>query len=195
MVNVILMSNTQRFKKICDEDSTILEILNDNNMDFSTGIVQVNGMAITALDTSIGALARPGDDGELKATLAVVAKSQNAAKIRTLGSATVIISDITKDQYDKAKKYAPDTLVLKDADGNELFMVSYKEGKPSFGPSHATFSEFVEDKLALAMLMPKDELLENSIKPLLDLTEVERQVVNAESDIDNMKQIVAGMFE
>lgn len=51
----------------------------------------------------------------------------------------VITSTIKKEQLELVKKYRPDALVLKDADGNDVFGMSYVEGRPCVSKNGVTF--------------------------------------------------------
>ena len=50
-----------------------------------------------------------------------------------------LTSSITKDDIDIIKKYRPAALKKKDADGNDIFAVSYVEDRPCISPSGMTF--------------------------------------------------------
>lgn len=51
----------------------------------------------------------------------------------------VITSTIKKEQLELVKKYRPDALVLKDAEGNDVFGMSYVEGRPCVSKNGVTF--------------------------------------------------------
>lgn len=50
-----------------------------------------------------------------------------------------LTSRIKKDDLDLVKKYRPASLKKKDADGNDIFAVSYVEGKPCVSANGITF--------------------------------------------------------
>lgn len=50
-----------------------------------------------------------------------------------------LTSSIKKDDIDLVKKYRPAALKKKDADGNDIFAVSYVEGKPCVAANGITF--------------------------------------------------------
>lgn len=56
-----------------------------------------------------------------------------------------LTSTITKAQIDLVKKYRPDALKKKDNDGNDLFAMSYVEGKPSVFANGITFGSASAD--------------------------------------------------
>lgn len=88
-----------------------------------------------------------------------------------------LVSSIKKEDIDMVKKYRPAALKKKDADGNDIFAVSYVEGRPcvaangiTFGatsaeggyamiageiptdlPANTTASDYVADKISAAL--------------------------------------------
>ena len=50
-----------------------------------------------------------------------------------------LTSTLKKDDIDLVKKYRPSALKKKDADGNDVFAVSYVEGKPCVAANGITF--------------------------------------------------------
>lgn len=56
-----------------------------------------------------------------------------------------LTSTLTKEDIALVKKYRPDALKKKDADGNDIFSVSYVEGKPSVCAHGVTFGAKTSD--------------------------------------------------
>lgn len=50
-----------------------------------------------------------------------------------------LVSSIKKDDIELVKKYCPGALKKKDADGNDVFAMSYVEGKPCVATNSITF--------------------------------------------------------
>lgn len=50
-----------------------------------------------------------------------------------------LTSTLTKEDIETVKKYRPGALKKKDADGNDIFAVSYVEGKPCVSANGITF--------------------------------------------------------
>lgn len=51
----------------------------------------------------------------------------------------ILTSTIAKEEFDLVSKYAPSSLKVKDAEGNDLFAMSYAEGKHSISKFGVTF--------------------------------------------------------
>ena len=60
-------------------------------------------------------------------------------KIKIVGDAFVVTSNLAVSDIELLAKHNPDALKIKDEDGNDLFSVSYKEGKPSIANFGITF--------------------------------------------------------
>lgn len=61
-----------------------------------------------------------------------------------------LVSSIKKEDIDLVKKYRPAALKKKDADGNDIFAVSYVEGRPCVAANGITFgSTSVEGGFAM----------------------------------------------
>ena len=60
-----------------------------------------------------------------------------------------LTSTLTVEQIQLVEKYRPDALTIKDSEGNPVFAMNYKEGKPSVSKFGITFgSASTEGKLA-----------------------------------------------
>lgn len=60
-----------------------------------------------------------------------------------------LTSTLTTEQIKLVEKYRPDALTIKDSDGNPVFVMNYKEGKPSVSKFGITFGSCShEGKLA-----------------------------------------------
>lgn len=56
-----------------------------------------------------------------------------------------LTSTLTKENIDLVKKYRPDALKVKDADGNDVFGISYVEGKNCIAKNGITFGATSHD--------------------------------------------------
>ena len=109
-----------------------------------------------------------------------------------------LTSSIKKDDIELVKKYRPAALKKKDADGNDIFAMSYVEGKPciaasgiTFGsadvetghamivgcipeslPANTTASDYVADKVGGVLAFVKE--LETSIPEVVNAIKAER---------------------
>ena len=188
MKTVNLMDNFNRVQVIVEDDKTIREIFESNGFDTTYGRPYCSGTPVD-FDDVIGDIT---DNDTVSLSLAV--NTKNAAKVRNIGSACYIISDMTPEQYADAKKYAPEKLKLKDEKGNEVFAVTFAEGEPQLKSAYAQFSEEYEGKLAMPIIATKTELIDSRYKQLLNLNEVEAQVANNAANVQAAKGLVEAMF-
>lgn len=188
MKTVNIMDNYTRAQVIVEDTATLAEIFAQKNFDTTYGTIYCNGCP-ASLDDVIGDITE-----EDTVTLLIAAKAKNAAKVKNIGSACYIISDMTPEQYYDTKKYAPEKLKLKDDKGNETFAVTFAEGSPKLADAYVQFSEEYEGKLAMPVIATKAELVDNKYRQLLNLNEVEAQVVNNAGNIAAARQQVEAMF-
>ena len=61
----------------------------------------------------------------------------------------VLTSTLKKEDLELVKKYAPNALKIKDSDGNDIFGMSYVEGKPFVSKNGVTFGSANADGFLL----------------------------------------------
>ena len=81
------------------------------------------------------------------------------AKVKILGNAVVITSELTTEQLGTVKKFTKDGLKLKDEKGNETFTIAYTPGKSAISDYGINYGEENTEGYAQATLM-----LDESIK-------------------------------
>lgn len=83
-----------------------------------------------------------------------------------------LTSALKKEDVELVKKYRPDALKKKDAEGNDVFAISYVAGKSCLSTNGITFGA-VEDETNCLMLigtLPESVSLENSNEYIADVT-------------------------
>lgn len=83
-----------------------------------------------------------------------------------------LTSALKKEEVELVKKYRPDALKKKDADGNDLFAISYVEGKSCLSANGITFGA-VEEGTGCLMLVgafPGDVPLDKCNEYIADIT-------------------------
>jgi len=141
MIQITLISNNGRKQINVSEDSTIREVLDQQHINYSVGVTQIDGCSL-----------RPGDLDKTFAEhgiedacyLSVVVKADNAATVTVLGEAAVVTSALKLDDIKLAKKYRPEALKLyKDEKKNEeLFAIDVTtRSSGSINANGATFSD------------------------------------------------------
>ena len=113
-----------------------------------------------------------------------------------------LTSSLTKKDIEIVKKYRPAALKKQDADGNDIFAMSYCEGRPcvsangiTFGsvsteggyamitgdlpetlPANTTYGDYVADKVGAALVYVNE--LEESIPGVVNAIQTERAALN-----------------
>lgn len=120
-------------------------------------------------------------------------------KLSIVGDAYVLTSDLTATGIETAKKYRPNALKIKDADGNDIFAISYNPGKPCISKNGVTFggvSRNGDGKATITGTIPDSvtdakafvaelvgcavsnlKVLEDSLPPVLATIEAERNAL------------------
>jgi hypothetical protein len=81
------------------------------------------------------------------------------AKLKIVGNAVVITSELTAEQLTTVKKFTKDGLKLKDEKGNEIFAIAFTPGRSSISEHGINYGEVNAEGFAQATL-----LLDESIK-------------------------------
>lgn len=75
------------------------------------------------------------------------------ATLKIFGDTISIVSELTKEELERAENFAPETLKLKDDEGNEIFGIGF--GAPSYSKYGITFcSEDASGHLFMTMNNP-----------------------------------------
>lgn len=92
------------------------------------------------------------------------------AKIKILGAAFTIVSEVTMETLEKLQKFAPNELQLLDKDKNPVFAVSTRKvGRPSASTCGITFTEANPNGFAQATLnFPENVKVADRTQYILD---------------------------
>lgn len=113
------------------------------------------------------------------------------AKIKTLGTAAFLQSDVTEEQFKRLKAFKPEALVLKDEETKkDIFSIDTTQDKGSISDYGVIFSEVKDGKLALtiqdACLKPdkKEYIKENYGQALGKLNALEKQIAKEYAKVE-----------
>ena len=81
-------------------------------------------------------------------------------RIALVGDALVLTSTLKVEEIELLKKYKPDALKIKDAEGNDVFAIAYKDGCPGINNKGITFSGESRDGNGYATLTANLDLNE-----------------------------------
>ena len=121
MLKVTVSNNVKRNSVIVSSDTTLRQVLETNEIDYTRGLVNLDGAPLMA-----GDLDKTFADFGIaeKCFLSAIVKTDNAASIAVVGQAAVITSELTLDNIALVAKYRPNALFLKGGeDGKEVIFV------------------------------------------------------------------------
>ena len=85
-------------------------------------------------------------------------------RIKVLGSSVVFSLALSLEEYNTIKLLRKDLLVLKDANGDETFRISYNAGCPDISEYGICFDKATEDELKVTALLNPSLTKEEMIK-------------------------------
>lgn len=156
MINVTTGNNLSRTSVIVDSSNTLRSVLEQNNIDYTRGMMHLDGASLQP-----GDLDKTFDDFGIteRCYLLNVVKVDNAATIEVLGNALVITSGISLDNIKLVEKYRPQALVLFEGEDNEkqaVFKVS-TGSSGSISKYGIVFNSATRDNDKLAVVTITDE--------------------------------------
>ena len=120
MIKVTIVTNAGRNEVMVSEDTTIREILDDNNVNYAVGTTSIDGCPLKAGDMDC-TLDEMGI--ETKCFLSVVVKADSAAKGVIAGNAFIVTSSAKLEDLRTIKKLRPKALELYEGTGSEKKIV------------------------------------------------------------------------
>ena len=121
MIKVVVGNNVKRESVIVDGNTTLRKVLEDAGIDYTRGVMHLDGSSLQAgdLDKTFAAFGITD-----KCFLLNVVKADNAAKVTIAGDAVVITSELTLEEIKTVEKYRPKALTLMGGeDGKEPIFV------------------------------------------------------------------------
>ena len=192
MINVIIGNNVSRKNVIIDENTTLRQALEQNEIDYARGMTSLDGVTLKAgdMDKTFADLGVTE-----KCYLLNVVKADNAAQIKIMGNVAFVESGLDLADVKKLAKYRKEALSLFKGDGaekQETFKVGTGAGDGSIGQYGVSFGTgtTTEGKALVALRIPDDVADKKKwVKDvvgasILKLNEVERQFESANADID-----------
>lgn len=201
MIQITLITNSGRKTINVSEDATVREVLDENRVNYSVGMTQIDGCSL-----------RPGDLDKTFAQhgiedacyLSVVVKADNAATVTVIGEAAVVTSALKLEDIQLAKKYRPEALKLyKDDKKNEqLFGIDVTtRSSGSINDKGATFSEATnqEGYATITMCVDRDNDIEAQLTDkigmgLLYLNKIEENFADAVASIHADQEKIKGFI-
>jgi len=154
MIKVVVGNNVKRESVIVDGNTTLRKVLEDAGIDYTRGVMHLDGSSLQAGDldktfTSFGITD--------KCFLLNVVKADNAAKVTIAGDAVVITSELKLEDIQTISKYRPKALTLMGGENNkEPIFVLGTSADGSINKYGASFSGVARDgsgKATITMMM------------------------------------------
>ena len=127
------------------------------------------------------------------------------SKVKIVGNAVVITSDLNVDEILKVKKFTKSGLKLKDEKGNEIFAIDYYPGANSSISEHGiVYGEVnAEGYAQVSLLMAEDVKPEDRMNVLLDdfaialgnLNTLETYIREAATELENTVETIKSNIE
>ena len=123
-------------------------------------------------------------------------------KAVVMGAACVIFSSLTPEDVDRVKAYRPESLILTDESGEEIFTLDIDDGPGSLSNEKAVLSraKSAEGKATITILLdPEAEdklaLVQKNLGPaMLRLETLEKQLIEMTGDLEAMEMRIKSMF-
>lgn len=191
MIKVVVGNNITRKSVIVDESLTLKSVLEENNVDYSRGMVSLDGSTLGP-----GELNKTFSDFGVteQCYLLCTVKADNAASIKIAGAACVVESDAKLENIKLLEKFRPNALKLFEGEGDkkeEVFVVGSTKGTGSINAYGASFgaATTASGNATITIMVPegtsdpKEWALDKIGVAILHLNKVEAQFAAAIEEV------------
>lgn len=198
MIKVMVNNNLNKSTVMIDENTTLRAALEQNRIDYTTGVVSLDCSPLRAGDMD----KTFADFGITeKCYLSVVVKADNAAAIKIIARDAVLEAGFTLEDLKKVSAKRPKSLMITDEEGDPIFAVGVAaKGAGSVNGSGISFAPVaaVNGKAMMTVKVPdgvesaekaKDWAVEQYCSAVAYLKKIEERIPKAIEEID--KEIAA----
>ncbi len=188
MVKVYVTTTGGRKSDLFDEGTTLREVFDAFDIDYSVATNTIDGTRIdpAGMDKS---LRDWGVKDECR--MSSIVKIDNAAHIDISGGSAVLVSDVSREDWERVEKYAPEMLKMIDDEGNAVFKVKIGCGGGSVNKYGVCFGSHTNEGGKATVTVILDYEVEDKIaavkdvmgSALLDLNEIEKELPTVLKDI------------
>lgn len=191
MISINVRTSTTRRTVTADITSTPKSVFSELGIDTTGTHTNLDGAILSAADMN-QTFERLGIADGSAVSMNSIVKADGAAAFAIVGDAFVITSGITLDEYNLLTKWRPDALKVKNEDGDDVFAISYADGRPCVAPFGVTFGGTThnEDKfLTVTGMLPTDvkdprDYLADLLAPIVEnLTTLENSVPGVAAEV------------
>ena len=200
MVKCFMVTTAGRKSDLFDEGTTLREIFDSFDVDYSIGTNCIDGARIdpAGMDKT---LREWGVTKECR--LSSIVKIDNAAHVEISGASAVLVSDISLEDWERVEKYEPDAMKLVDDDGDAVFKVKISKGGGSVNEYGVCFGSYTNEggKATTTVLLEegiedkKDAVKEIMGSALLDLNTIEKEIPEVLKDIEKKEAEIDKLIE
>ena len=200
MIKVFLTTAAGRKSELFDEGTTIREVFEHFDVDYSVGTNCIDGTRIdpAGMDKT---LREWGVKEECR--LSSIVKIDNAAHVDISGASAVLVSDVKLEDWERVEKYAPEALKIVDEDGETVFMVTSRRGAGSVNKYGVCFGSYQNDGGKATVTVLLDDEVEDkraAVKEimgsaLLDLNDIEAELPAVLADIAEKEAKIEELIE
>lgn len=181
MVKTYVTTTAGRKSDLFDENTTIKEIFEHFDVDYSVATNCIDGTRIDPAGMN-KTLREWGVKDECR--LSSIVKIDNAAHVDISGASAVLVSDVTLENWQKVEKYAPEALKIVDEEGDPVFLVKTTSGAGSVNQYGVCFGSYENDGGKATVTVLLDESVEDKVAAvkdimgaaLMDLNEIEKEL-------------------
>ena len=189
MVKVMVLTTSGRKSDMFGEHQTPKEILQHFDVDYTTATNSLDGVRLGIADMN-KSLKELGVTDECR--ISSIVKIDNAAHVDVSGSAAILVSDVTLEDWEKVEKFAPDALKIFDEETEDvIFKVATCGGTGSANKYGVCFGTHTNEGGKATVTILLDEDVEDKIQAVkdvvgsavLDLNEIEQAIPDVLKDI------------
>ena len=200
MIKVYVTTTAGRKSDLFDEGTTIREIFQAFDVDYSVATNCIDGTKIDPAGMN-RTLREWGVDKECR--LSSIVKIDNAAHVDITGASAVLVSDVTLEDWQRVEKYAPEMLKITDEEGEATFKVMTCGGAGSVNEYGVCFGSYVNDGGKATVTVLLDEEVEDKLQAikdtmgsaLLELNSIEKAIPDVLKDIAHKEAEIDKLIE
>jgi hypothetical protein len=193
MVKIYLTTTAGRKSDLFDENTTIREIFNHFDVDYSVATNSIDGARLDPAGIN-KTLKEWGVKDECR--ISSVVKIDNAAHVDITGACAVLVSDVTLEDWQRVEKYAPEALKIVDEEGEPVFCVKTCDGAGCVNKYGVTFGAPTNDGGKATVTAILDDDIEDKVQAvkdimgsaLLDLNQIEKEIPDLLKDINEKEE-------
>jgi len=188
MIKVFMTTTAGRKSDLFDEGTTIREIFDHFDVDYSVATNCIDGTKIDPAGMN-KTLREWGVDKECR--LSSIVKIDNAAHVDISGASAVLVSDVKLEDWKRVEKFAPEILKIVDEDDDPLFLVKTCCGGGSINKYGVCFGAHTNEGGLATVTVLLDEEVEDKLEAvkeimgsaLLDLNSIEKEIPDVLKEI------------